>query len=625
MIVATLPTAPADKTQILIKLVTQGGTNGVTVNTGGSDVLNKTAGSTSYTLSYLNQTVTLQYKATGAIWTVINTDIPLTATDTRYNGSGQNSITGLYYMSKNGGDPTGVSDSQPAIQALVNSVPYGSTIFLDGFFRINTPIMWKSGVSMKSHHHKSGGILVYCVDTPGIRWNVSVDGATAGAPLVDVVFDNFEIDCLNQTLSGTYAGSQGPKAIVIQYMARSHFRNLYVHDSQASGIGVDYLKDGCTITNNIVINCGRGHPTGAPNSAGGGAGIGIGLATTSNEEPLLISGNFVKGNGTNSAYGIFLESQGSSQTPATSGLRVVNNYCTGNMFGIGDSGARRSVIVGNTVTGNFQGGIGVDNGTIGGTHTSYDGIIEGNQIYNNTGPGILFDYTTAGGKYTVIGNAISFNNQGILIKFAGSVGAGAVYVTKNNIHDNKYTGIRAYYSAAGTGGLTEGEFSANFIYNNGTQGTTGDKDGIRFEVPLTNVKIDSNYCFDRAGTKTQDYGLVLTSAAPMVGGSVCRNDLRNNKTGAANIAASLSATTWIADNAGYAGPAATSVSIGASPYTYTAPDFPSVLTLDGGTVSSVTVAGQVIATGSNRSFLLEASDPVVITHTGAPSATSRAR
>lgn len=77
-----LPSAPADGTIIGAKMVIQGSTNTVTVNTSGSDVINKTGGSTSFVISLVNQGVSFQYHS--GIWYVMNDDLPLGALDTRY-------------------------------------------------------------------------------------------------------------------------------------------------------------------------------------------------------------------------------------------------------------------------------------------------------------------------------------------------------------------------------------------------------------------------------------------------------------------------------------------------------------------------------------------------------------
>lgn len=81
----TLPTAPPDKTRQIIKLVASVGTpNPVTIALGGSDVFNKAGGSTTGSLSLLNQALAVQYTAATGIWTVTGDDLPLSQLDARY-------------------------------------------------------------------------------------------------------------------------------------------------------------------------------------------------------------------------------------------------------------------------------------------------------------------------------------------------------------------------------------------------------------------------------------------------------------------------------------------------------------------------------------------------------------
>lgn len=80
----TFPTAPADKSVLAIKHVIQGGSNTVSLALGGSDVFNKSGGSTSGTLTLVNQAILLQYKSSGAIWYVVSDDLSLAALDSRY-------------------------------------------------------------------------------------------------------------------------------------------------------------------------------------------------------------------------------------------------------------------------------------------------------------------------------------------------------------------------------------------------------------------------------------------------------------------------------------------------------------------------------------------------------------
>lgn len=79
----TLPSAPADKARVVVKKIDTS-TNAVTVTAGGSDVFNASGGATSLTLALQFQAVQLQYKASGAIWYVVSTDVPLGGLDARH-------------------------------------------------------------------------------------------------------------------------------------------------------------------------------------------------------------------------------------------------------------------------------------------------------------------------------------------------------------------------------------------------------------------------------------------------------------------------------------------------------------------------------------------------------------
>ena len=65
----TLPNAPADKTQVAVELITQGGSNAATVACAGSDVFSKTGGPTTLTLPLPGQGTWLEYTAAAGIWT----------------------------------------------------------------------------------------------------------------------------------------------------------------------------------------------------------------------------------------------------------------------------------------------------------------------------------------------------------------------------------------------------------------------------------------------------------------------------------------------------------------------------------------------------------------------------
>lgn len=72
----TLPTAPADKSRIVVKKIDVS-VNTVTIAAGGSDVFNKTGGATTLSLTLQFQAVQLQYASSTSIWYVVSTDVPL--------------------------------------------------------------------------------------------------------------------------------------------------------------------------------------------------------------------------------------------------------------------------------------------------------------------------------------------------------------------------------------------------------------------------------------------------------------------------------------------------------------------------------------------------------------------
>jgi hypothetical protein len=80
----TLPTAPPDGTRVGVKLIAVSGANTAAFALGGSDVFNKAGGSTTGSISLLNQGVIFQYKASTHIWYGTGSDLPLSQLDARY-------------------------------------------------------------------------------------------------------------------------------------------------------------------------------------------------------------------------------------------------------------------------------------------------------------------------------------------------------------------------------------------------------------------------------------------------------------------------------------------------------------------------------------------------------------
>lgn len=93
----TLPTTPADKSVVAIKQISAT-VSTVTIQCGGSAVFSRVGGATSATLLVIGQGSLIQYQATGDLWLVAGTDVPLAQLDLRFapiTGISESSVTNL--------------------------------------------------------------------------------------------------------------------------------------------------------------------------------------------------------------------------------------------------------------------------------------------------------------------------------------------------------------------------------------------------------------------------------------------------------------------------------------------------------------------------------------------------
>jgi hypothetical protein len=186
----TLPSAPADKTRLVVKKVDTGA-NAVTVACAGTDVFNRAVGPTSLTLSVPGQAVTVQYVTTGGIWYISADDLPLAQLDTRYVKVGAL----LTSVKDNGAAGTGSTDDLAAIQAVVNSVSAaggGIVYFPPASYLVSAPIVPASNVTLLG----AG---------PGSVLKTSANGsivASAAAAFNDFTIDNLTfIGPVNNTVT----------------------------------------------------------------------------------------------------------------------------------------------------------------------------------------------------------------------------------------------------------------------------------------------------------------------------------------------------------------------------------------------------------------------------------------
>jgi hypothetical protein len=225
----TLPNAPADKSMVSVKHVIQGSTNAVTIACSGSDVFNKTGGSTSATLGLLNQGINLQYSASPKIWYVLADDLPLSQLDARYDtvaygGTGLNTLTanavligegtsavhfatigtaGRVLVDQGSGAdpafssvgqvinqwvtvPTALSGSSALNFATVSAYTVTLTASVANTLTISNIAVGQS-VTVTTFQGSTGGGTIVWAGSPSIRWSGGTAGqATAGANQGDV-------------------------------------------------------------------------------------------------------------------------------------------------------------------------------------------------------------------------------------------------------------------------------------------------------------------------------------------------------------------------------------------------------------------------------------------------------
>lgn len=211
------------------------------------------------------------------------------------------------------------------------------------------------------------------------------------------------------------AYSTSLKGVFVKFMKKSRFHNLYVVDTGASALGIDFLVD-CFVTNNLIENAGRLVTN--PATHEGGSGIGIGVGGYSNE-PLVISNNVVRDCG---KYGIFFEAQNSGTN--SNYMFCNNNISYGNLYGLGNRGVSNVDFMNNIVFSSGSHGFMNDDSPFS-SYVSNNLRVMNNKFINNAGYGIRFSGTHQ--NSTIEGNEVRGNTQGAM-----NIDGGSATVLRNN-------------------------------------------------------------------------------------------------------------------------------------------------------------------------------------------------
>ncbi len=500
-----------------------------------------------------------------------------------------------------------------------------------GISIVSGSITWQSRVSMR-------GVLNHSV----VKW-ISTSDMTAGLfagqagsaanPYVDCHFEDFEIDC-DAATQATY--SVHGVAIWFQFCVRMIVRNMNIHGTPATAVGTDFMQH-ALVHGNVIINAGR------LSGAGALGGSGIGIATGSAlDELAVVSNNTIINPG---QWGIFFEGQNSA--PITSSKAVITgNYIetsstwpsSTNYGGIGDCGLSACAITGNVINNtnaaNSCSGISATNSNFSVSAPGSRGLIANNHV-SGCHIGIHLNYTVAFSPsvcdYTIRGNKLTGNvGFGVAVTVGAGLNIDRVTIADNEIMECGLNGI--LLNMSGTGTMDHVLIKDNRIGNCcGSATANVQESGIAIGLIVTYLTIVGNIVFDNRATKLCQYGIYFTLAGTAgewvyTNVYIAQNDLRDIGTpaaGAGGINTALGASVlsgWIIDNAGYNDliGAVGGVTVGASPFTYTAGSTREVAYIFGGTVSTVQKNGHTLAQSSPCTVPLDPGQGVTITYSVLP-------
>lgn len=395
-------------------------------------------------------------------------------------------------------DYTGATDVSSQINALISEAgSRGAAVKLGvGTLRLDNPIRPVSGT-----HLVGSGIGKTILKPYGESHAIYGPG-----PMDDVKFADFEIDGINQTMPAAgYTPIKG-KGAFIEYMRRLTVENLYIHDTAATGLGIDFITG--TIRNVWAVRCGR-----LNNGRGaGGSGIGIGVGRLDADwEPLSIIGCHTEGNG---RFGIFLETQDTGILPG--GITITACTSIGNKDGIGECGTTGAIISHNHVRNNTRSGIAVDTGTMDQTVPGHYALLSENDISGND-VGIILqargvDESIVGTR--IVGNHIWGNADDGIQGLSTAYSEGTMPVVKdlrvegNDIHGNGGAGLHFNRSGSSHPAWSRVLIAGNRFWSNGAAAINGRDCGVRITVNTDRLVLEGNHTWDE-GT-TQPRSIVLS-------------------------------------------------------------------------------------------------------------------
>lgn len=350
-------------------------------------------------------------------------------------------------------DNNGLVDCQPAAQVAINfvsSLPGGGSIYFPrGVYRLHKDLVPKSNVTIIM---PPSGARFLPINKAGCFTKPWTDKSyIENAHFIDVEIDGSEHSVYSHAIKGYY----------IQYFRHCLWLRGYVHDTSATGVGIDF-PDGSFILDLVTENCGRLATLGRA----GSSGIGIGTGVLQNE-PLIISRTI---NRRNKNFGIFFEQQHDDAAQYQSRQIIVSeSIMTGNGMGFGDCGIGGLTLTGCQINDNLNEGVLMSSGTLtvndGRPQPGNDGIIANCQILRNGSHGINYSAlrTMTAGGYSFTGNHISGNaGNGVNLEAKSDY-----TIPDMNIADNTMKENTGHAIAVASGAWTDLDITGNRALRNG--------------------------------------------------------------------------------------------------------------------------------------------------------------
>lgn len=399
---------------------------------------------------------------------------------------------------------TGTND-QTVINNIINAYTAngGATILLKrGTYTINNQIIIKSNIRLIGEGR--GQTILNGV---GTNFNIINGRNLSTEPTDDFEIAHLTIDGSGVNYDLVAGGAYAYifcKGIGITYIHRGHIHDVHVRNTQATGIGTDFLVDS-VIENCLIENTGQAFYADTGRVGCNGIGIGNGAY---DEESLVVSNCHIRTVGNS---GILFEQQ--NNTTISKYMKVTNCFIEGALNGIRNSGVRNVTITNCETIANRASGIDIDSSPISGSMNPTETIVMGCTSVGNTDHGININI-----GWTTNGTAKNYKISNCFIHDNGKIGIRAVHaqqvsITDCDIYSNGQDGIKGFASTVESP-LKGWTIRGNKIYNNGTS-AANTYDGISLlqqtAGQLAYITIAENSVWDDQGTKTQRHGLYLQS------------------------------------------------------------------------------------------------------------------